>query len=184
MMTNWLRRWRHKQDRMRHALRDTYVHRLLGERIFQRQIWAFDLTSLAGGASLGFFVAFTPTIPFHMLLCAAAAIVLRVNLPIALVACWITNPFTALPVFLAARQLGRYLLENSWLTDVILDIFGFESRTGRFMENTLYLWAGSLIFAVTGAVAGNVVVRAAWYLSHRLKEKIAQPEDDAKGDLS
>lgn len=179
-MPRWLKQWRRKQDRMKHALRDTYVHRLFGERIFHHHIWGFDINSLAGGLSVGLFIAFTPTIPFHMLLSTIVALLLRVNLPIALTACWITNPLTALPCFLAAHKLGRYLLENSRLTDFILDIFGFETKTGRFMENSLYLWAGSLIFAVTAAVLGNIAIRAVWHLSHRLKEKIVRHDEKIK----
>jgi len=169
-MSAWLKRWHGRQDRMRHALRDTYIHRLLGERMFHPHIWGFDINSLSGGLSLGLFVAFTPTIPFHMLLCSVAAIVLRVNLPIAVAACWVTNPFTALPVFLAARELGRYLLENSWLTGFILDVFGFGTKTGVFMENSLYLWSGSLIFAFVAAVMGNIAIRIMWRLSHQVKD--------------
>lgn len=180
-MPRWLRRWRDRQDRMRHTLRGTYAHRLLGERIFHPQIWGFDLNSLAGGLSLGLFIAFTPTIPFHMLLCVVFAIILRVNLPIALAACWITNPVTALPVFLAARRLGQFLLENSRLSGFVLDIFGFETRTGRFMENSLYVWAGSLIFAMVAALAGNIALRILWMLSHRVKARIVHQDDDRSG---
>lgn len=165
---------------MRHSLRDTYVHRLFGERIFHPHIWGFDINSLAGGLSLGLFVAFTPTIPFQMLLCAVAAIVMRVNLPIALAACWVTNPVTALPFYLTARQLGHCLLKNSRLTGFVLDIFGFETRTGHFMENALYLWAGSLIFSIIAAVLGNIAIRALWHLTHRLKEKIIRHDDQDK----
>lgn len=179
-MSPWLRRWRRKQDSMRHALRNTLVHRLLGERIFHQQMWRFEVNAMAGGVSLGLFIAFTPTIPFQMLLAAIGAIALRFNLPISLAACWVTNPFTALPIFLTSRQLGRYLLADSWLTGFILDLFGFESKTGLFMENSLYLWAGSLIFALIAAIAGNIAIRAVWPISHNIKEKIVHHDGKTK----
>ena len=179
-MSAWLRKWRRRQDRMRHSLRDTFVHRVLGERIFQKHFWGFDVNSLAGGFSLGLFVAFTPTIPFQMLFAAFAAVALRVNLPISLIACWVTNPFTALPIFLAARELGRFLLKDSWLTGFILEIFGFGSKTGLFMENSLYLWAGSLIFAIIAAVSGNIIIRIMWRLTSEVKEKIVHHEGKTK----
>ena len=63
----------------------------------------------------------------------------------------------------------------------MLEIFGFETRTGRFMENSLYVWAGSLIFAMVAALAGNIALRILWTLSHRVKAKIVQQNDDRTG---
>jgi hypothetical protein len=171
-MKKQFRGWRYRQRRMKRTLRDTLIHRMLGERLFDHRIWGLDVPSLASGLSLGLFVAFTPTIPFQMLLCAIGALVLRVNLPIALAACWVTNPVTALPIYLAARQLGQLLLEHTAIADLIISFFSFESKAGVFMEQSLYLWAGSLIFAVFGALLGNLAVRWAARLSHWLKLKV------------
>jgi uncharacterized protein (DUF2062 family) len=162
---------------MRHTLRDSLVHRLFGERIFHPHIWGFDINSLAGGLSAGLFIAFTPTIPFHMVLSTIATLLLRVNLPIALAACWVTNPVTALPVYVAAYKLGQHLLRDTWLASLTLNIFGFETRTGHFMENSLYLWSGSLIFAITAAVAGNIAIRAVWFLNRWLKDRVIRHDD-------
>jgi uncharacterized protein (DUF2062 family) len=178
MITVWLKRWRGKLEQMRHTLKGSLVHRLLGERIFHPHIWGFDVNSLANGFSAGLFIAFTPTIPFQMLLSTIAVIALRVNLPIALAACWLTNPVTAVPVFLAAHKLGQYLLGNATLTKSFLTLFGVETRTGFFMENSLYLWAGSLIFAIAAAVAGNIVIRAVWLLGRWLKHRVIHHDDD------
>ena len=161
-----LKRWRRKQERNKHALRDTYVYRLLGERIFHHQVWVFDKSSVAGGLSLGLFVALTPTIPFQMLLCAIAAVPLRVNLPVALAACWVTNPLTAFPIYLSAFGLGRYLLEHTRIVEFILDLFGYEKRLGKFVEDSLYLWTGCLLFAIVSASLGNVAIRLIWNWRH------------------
>ena len=183
-MLRWLkRRWHSKQELMQHALRDTYIYHILGERIFDHHIWGLDRNSFAGGVSLGLFVAFTPTIPFQMFLCAVGAILLRVNMPVSLAACWVTNPLTALPIYLAARRLGRYLLEYSSIKGFILDFFSFEGHTARFMEQGLYLWSGSLIFSVASAFLGYIVVHIVWRLSHLLKGKMTgdnEKEDSKK----
>ncbi|MBF0200324.1 MAG: DUF2062 domain-containing protein [Desulfamplus sp.] len=170
-MNKWLQKinLKHQQKQIRTALRESYVYRILGERIFDKRIWKLEINSLAGGLSLGLFVALTPTIPFQMFLSALGAVLMRVNLPIALLACWITNPVTALPIYLAARTLGRYLLEDCVMMKFVLDLFCFESRTGKFMEHGIYLWAGSFMFAFCAAVMGNVGIRLAWYVRQRLK---------------
>jgi len=170
-MQKWFNRWHGKQQDIKRTLRDSYIHRILGEHIFHHHIWALDRNSVAGGLSLGLFVAFTPTIPFQMLFCAVLAIFLRINLPVSLAACWITNPITALPIYLAARNLGRYFLLNSSLGEFALSLFNLESKSGKFVEQSLYLWTGSLVFSVLSALVGNAVVRLAWYLYHRLKGK-------------
>ncbi|WAC07658.1 MAG: DUF2062 domain-containing protein [Thermodesulfobacteriota bacterium] len=170
-MTKWFEIWHKKQESMKHALRDTYVHRILGERVFHHGVWALDIDSLAGGLSLGLFVAFTPTIPFHMLLGAIGAILLRVNLPIALAASWVMNPLTAIPIFLSACRIGRYFFEHSVIGRFALDLFNFESRTGKFMEASLYLWTGSLFFSIVFALLGNAAARLGWRIVNWFKSK-------------
>lgn len=119
-MTRWFKRWSAKQERMKRSLRDTYVYHLIGDRIFDRRVWKIDMNSLSGGLSLGLFVAFTPTVPFQMLLCAGGAILFHVNLPVSLVACWITNPLTVFPIYMTAYRLGKNLLQDSYLFEFIL----------------------------------------------------------------
>lgn len=169
--------WHSRQKKIQLGLRETYIHRILGERLFDKHIWKFDIDSLAGGLSIGLFIALTPTIPFQMFLSAVCAILLKVNLPIALVACWITNPFTALPIYLTAHQLGEFLLEGSRLAEFIFDLFDFETRTGKFMRQGLYLWVGSVIFAFVFALFGNITIRLAGLMIHRLKDKLPASDD-------
>ena len=170
-MTKWFEIWHRKQERMKHALRNTYVHRILGDRLFHHGVWALDIDSLAGGLSLGLFVAFTPTMPFHMLLCAIGAILLRVNLPIALAASWVMNPLTAVPIYLAALRTGQYFFEHSAIEKFTVGLFSFESGTGKFMEASMYLWTGSLLFSTVSAFLGSAAARLAWMLCHWYKSK-------------
>lgn len=158
-MMRWLRLWRRKQMGIRRALKNTHLHHVLGERIFHSHLWAIDRRSLAGGLSLGLFVAFTPTIPFQMFLCTVGALLFRVNLPLALAACWITNPVTAVPVYLAGRNLGKRLFEETPLLLFSLDLFNLEGRGRRFLEESTYLWTGCLIFGSAASLAGNLAVR-------------------------
>ena len=169
VMKSWAMRWHKKQERMKLGLRNGRVHRLLGERLFQHHVWGFDQRSVAGGLALGLFIAFTPTIPFQMLLCAVGAILLRVNLSVAVAAIWITNPLTAVPIYLAASRLGRHFFEHSRLGEFTLTFFGFEGRAGRFMEQGLFLWTGCLVFSFVSAGLGYLTVHAAWGLFRCLK---------------
>lgn len=137
------------------------------------------MNSVAGGVSLGLFVGFTPTIPFQMLLSALGAILLRVNLPVSLVVCWVTNPLTSLPIYLAAHRLGKYLLGHSQLFEVVFEFFDLEGRRGGFMVQSVYLWTGSLIFSVVSASFGYVALRFAWSLKRWLKGKTSGDNENA-----
>lgn len=63
---------------------------------------------MAGGLALGVFLALQP-LPFQMIAAAVLACWFRVNLTIAIAACWITNPVTAGPLFLSMREVGEFL---------------------------------------------------------------------------
>ena len=143
----------------RESIRGEYVHRILGDRLFDRNIWHMSERSLSGGFALGLFIAFTPTISVQMLLSAILAIWLRVNLPIALVACWITNPLTAVPIYGAAFKLGR------WLVDCLpsfVKAYGFHGPTAHYFANGFNLVVGGIALGALAALAGYVLVRCAW----------------------
>lgn len=58
----------------------------------------------------GLFVALLP-IPGQTIIALLAALVLRVNLPIAAIATWITNPITMVPIFYWEYSLGTVILQ-------------------------------------------------------------------------
>ncbi|MDD4017264.1 MAG: DUF2062 domain-containing protein [Kiritimatiellae bacterium] len=147
---------------MKHGLRNGRLHRLLGDRIFHSSLWSFDQRSVAGGLALGLFVAFTPTFPFQMLLCAIGAILLGVNLSVSQAAIWITNPLTAIPIYLAAIKVGRFLCQHTLIGGLTTVFFSLEGRTGKVMRESLYLWTGCLVFAGVSAILGYVAVNIVW----------------------
>ncbi len=163
----WFNRFHETQERVKKSLRDGRVHRLLGDRMFLPHVWGFDQRSIAVGLAMGLFIAFTPTIPFQILLCAIGAILLRVNLSVAVAAVMITNPVTAVPVYLAANRFGRLLCEHTRIGEATAAMFGFEGRAGRFMQEGLFLWTGCLVFSLVSACLGYAAVRLAWWLYQR-----------------
>ena len=80
----------------------------LGQRLHDPEIWNLRRNSVAGGVSLGFFLAFIP-LPIQMLIAAPIALMLRVNLPVTLASIWITNPITFAPMLLFAYKVGTWL---------------------------------------------------------------------------
>lgn len=177
-MRTWLKKWRKKQAALRTLLRNTYLYRIWGHKLFSDLLWRTDKRSISGGVALGLFVAFTPTIPFQMLLTVCGGLYFRVNLPIALAACWVTNPLTAVPIYTAAWKLGRYIVENAAPFREAFEAYNIEGRATRIIRQGFYLWTGSLIFSLVSALSANVAIRVLWKLSHKpghSKKKNIQP---------
>lgn len=99
---------------------------------------------MAAGLVLGLFIAFTPTIPFQTLPAATAACLWKANLPATVIGVWVTNPLTALPIYLTANRLGRHLLQDSWLLGLVHEVSVPVGRAQGFFNHAVYLWTGSL----------------------------------------
>ncbi len=155
----WLEKYLIKPDR----LRGERIHRLLGDRIFDPDIWHVSKRSISGGLALGLFIAFTPTIPLQMLFSAIGAIWLRVNLPVAIAACWITNPFTAVWIYFMEYRLGRAILGNLPGIFTISELENIGTVRRLFSQAT-YVWTGGVIFGALAAIVAYVVVRSLWDL--------------------
>jgi len=134
---------------------------LFGNLLHDPNLWHLNRYSVAGGVSVGLFVAFVP-IPFQMLLAAAVAIPLRANIPISASLVWITNPITLPPLFFAAYKVGAALL------DIPPEPFHFELSWQWLSTGFLIYWQpfllGCFILGTASAAIGNVSVRIFWRL--------------------
>jgi uncharacterized protein len=145
----------------RESLSESRAAGRLGKRLHNADIWHPGRRSVAGGVSLGFFLAFIP-LPVQMLIAAPLALLFRVNLPVALIAVWITNPITIAPLFIFAFKIGSWISgrdsENSPLTFEP----SFDAIATTFGEIWLPLWIGCLVCGSAAAIVGNVAVRLLW----------------------
>lgn len=66
---------------------------------------------MAGALSIGLFCAMLP-VPFQMLLAALASMRARVNIPVSMAACWVTNPFTHPPLIALQINFGHMIREH------------------------------------------------------------------------
>lgn len=60
--------------------------------------------------AVGGFVVFSPTFGFQMIGAALLATLLRASRAAAIVSVWLTNPFTALPIYVMTYRAGRLLV--------------------------------------------------------------------------
>ena len=142
-----------------HRIRDNRHLRYFGDLLHDPSIWHLNRRSAAGGIAIGLFCAFIP-LPVHMIVAAAFAILLRVNLPLAVVLTWITNPLTFAPVFYFAYQVGSWLLHEP-----VLNI-DFEFSIQWVQEIFVNIWEplllGCVILAVLSSLTGYFATILLW----------------------
>ncbi len=165
MLKPWRKKWFLKKRSFKRSLRDSHLYTILGKRAFHPKLWKSDRRSVAGGVAVGLFTAFTPTIPFHMLLSAVGSILFKVNMPLALAASWVNNPLTAVPIFIAARNVGKAMLTHHEPVVAFITLFTPEGKMGTVIREGLYLTSGSLVFATLAAVTGYLAVLGLWKIA-------------------
>lgn len=73
------------------------------------RLWHLNRHSAAGAVAAGMFCGLIPG-PLQMLGAAICAVVFRVNLPLAMLTTFYTNPFTIVPLYIVAFTLGQWVL--------------------------------------------------------------------------
>jgi hypothetical protein len=148
------------------------------------RLWHINRRSAAGGVATGLFCGLIPG-PLQMLGAAVCAVVFRVNLPLALLATFYTNPFTIVPLYIVAFAIGQWALPGEgkpFVAPPELGDAGLMAWMGALADWMSGLGTplalGLVLLATTLAVAGYVAVRVAWriYLIrawHRRRQRLA-----------
>ena len=119
-------------------------------KLFKRDLWRPCMRSVAVGLSIGLFCSMLP-MPFQMLLAAACCLIGRGNIPIAIAACWISNPITQVPLMICQEAIGawvRGIINFGWLKSIDIE------STVPFFETPLNLANFAVGVAVTAIGLG------------------------------
>lgn len=154
-----------------HKVREHKSLQVFGTLLHSPNLWHLNRRSVAGAFAVGLFVAFIP-IPGQMVLAAAVAIVSQVNLPIAVVLVWVTNPITMPPLFYGAYKLGQ------WVLGGVPSKFHFEPSVRWLTTELLAVWEpfllGCLLVGLGAAIVGYIAVRLFWryYVLRRWESRL------------
>lgn len=133
------------------------------------RLWHLNRHSAAGAVAVGLFCGLIPG-PLQMIGAALAALKLRVNLPLSLLVTLYTNPFTIVPLYLVAYQLGRLLTGDGagFIAPPEFSASAFvgwtEAMQGWMLLVAKPLGLGLVALACTLSAFGYVTTRAAWRL--------------------
>ena len=106
----WLMRRAYRS--LRHPrLRDHAWWRKLTQPLFERRLWKPCRDSVAVGLSVGMFFSVMP-IPLQSLAAALVALRARANIPFAIGACFLSNPVTNVPIWLAQLSIGNFIQKH------------------------------------------------------------------------
>ncbi|MCG6897336.1 MAG: DUF2062 domain-containing protein [Thiocapsa sp.] len=130
---------------------------VFGKLLHDPNLWHLNRHSVSGAVAVGLFVAFLPPLG-QSLVAAGAAIFFRVNLPIAVLTTWVSNPVTIPPMFYFAYSLGCWL--------VGIEPRGFKLDFWMDWHNWLaVMWPlalGSLVCAAVSATLGYLMIQMLW----------------------
>ncbi len=133
--------------------------KVFGTLLHNPNLWHLNRRSFAGAIAVGLFIAFIP-LPTQMLIAAAAAIILHVNLPVSVATVWITNPITMPPMFYAAYWIGALIMDTpSNAQDFEFSIDMLMSSLGSSWKPFLL---GCFVLGTSSAGLGYALARGVW----------------------
>jgi len=97
---------------LRHKrLRHRAWWRKLTKPLFERRLWMPCRDSVAVGTAIGMFFAVMP-MPMQSVAAALIAVRARANVPFAIGACFLSNPITNGPIWIAQLYIGNFILRH------------------------------------------------------------------------
>jgi hypothetical protein len=146
-----------------------------GNWLHHPNLWHLHRRSVAGGVAAGLFCGLIPG-PLQMISAALVALLFRVNLPVAVFTTLYTNPFTLLPLYVLAYELGAWVSGAHNGVAIALPPFPelhWQDWHVEFWNWLMMLGKPFLIglpsLAVCLSIAGYFLVRVAWRIAVVLK---------------
>lgn len=146
----------------RHHMSEQWFMTPFRHLLQDHRLWGIRRRWVVPAVSIGLFVAFLP-FPGHMLMSALAALALRVNIPVAAVVTWVSNPLTVGPMYYFEYRLGVNIL------NVPPKPFNFELSLDWVTHTFVHIWQpmllGSVLLGALAALVGYVVLDIFWRIS-------------------
>src|SRR5216683_432600 len=154
----------------RESVRQNRFVARFGSLLRHPNLWHLNRRSVSGGVAAGLFAGLVPgSNPVQFAVAALLAVAFRVNLPVAVVVTLYTNPFTIVPLYLIAYEIGALIFasDGAALSHAPeIDWSHLSASMHAYFDWVLSLGkplaVGLVALAVGLAIAGYVVVQLAW----------------------
>ncbi|MBX9903614.1 MAG: DUF2062 domain-containing protein [Burkholderiales bacterium] len=146
-----------------------------GPWLKHHNLWHLHRRSVAGGVAVGLFAGLVPG-PLQILTGVGLSILFRVNLPVAALVTFYTNPLTIVPLYYLAYRYGALVTMHD-AADQLPATFSTSGHTLTSWIPALIDWMVALgkplavglpLLAITLAAIGYLLVDNAWKIYVRL----------------
>ena len=154
------------RPRQRH-LHGSLIHRILGARIFENALWVPTRETLAKGVAIGTFIGLLPLIGLQIIASVVICYFLRANIAAAVLATFLSNPFTAAGLLWMQVMLGHWLAPAFAAVDA-------THYTGTAKYLATYgkpLLVGSLASATAGAIVAYPLTHWLWSIGEKMAHR-------------
>lgn len=174
MLQGWFRRSVFKTIRfLKHPrkLRERPAMRWFARHFLDKRVWKPTQHTLSGGTAVGVFITLQ-LLPIQMPAATILSAIFRVNIPIAIALCWLSNPFTIPFIAWLEYAIGKWFL--ALYTTVPATPFPNhlpESMVDAWMvlkEHAPVMLVGGIILGAIGALISYIATWGIWEVTSRM----------------
>lgn len=144
-------------------------------------------SQIAWGGAIAIFVAVTPTMGIQTVLALFLATLFKVNRIVAGVLVWVTNVFTAIPIYYIVCSVGKIILsrEIEYTSLKKVSWYDWNSYWDFFISHFLALWLGALVVGtVSGGITYILLFNCTKYFRRVREKKRSRKESREEADRS
>lgn len=170
-MKRWLKKWLPNHDSMHRDQNMRWITKWLHARPY---LWALNRKTVAKGVGAGLLVAFIP-VPAQIILSSLLALLLRANLPVAIVVTLITNPFTFVPINFLIYHIGIFITGgNGIVNPPPIHELKLQWASISLVSQEMIVWfkslgksylIGLLVLSISSSIIGYCLVDLIWRIS-------------------
>jgi uncharacterized protein len=138
-------------------LKNSPMRQWFARHFLDKVVWKPTQHTLAGGLAIGMGVMMQ-LMPGQMPVAALLAAIFRVNIPIAVIACWISNPFTFVPFGWAQMRVGEWFMPRlpSFVGRALHGFVNFLIDVFHALPMTVQNWIGDDMVKKGAEIMSNV----------------------------
>jgi len=151
------------------AIANSRILKRFGPRLTHPNLWHINRRAVAGGTAVGMFAGLIPgSNPVQFAAGALGAVLFKVNLPVAVFVTLYSNPFTIVPLYVAAFWIGQLVMGGDSALTLppnlrFSDFFNSALAVlDWFISLGKPLAVGLLCLGLALAAAGYCVVEVGW----------------------